>query len=182
MNKLLLREKYKTIRKYIKNRNKKDLLIQNKILSLKEYKDSKTIGIYVDYNNEVATKKIIEISINTKVVGIPKISDNNTMNFIKINSINDLNTTNKYKITETFNTTEIPIEKIDVLLIPGICFDKTKSRIGYGGGYYDKYLSKNNKIVKIGLAYSEQISEEIINIDKNDIKMDYIITDKEIIK
>ena len=61
------------------------------------------------------------------------------------------------------------------MIIPGICFDKSKNRIGYGKGYYDKYLSNTN-IKKIGLCYEEQITKEIKS-DKTDIRLDYLITE-----
>ena len=60
-----------------------------------------------------------------------------------------------------------------------MCFDKNKNRLGFGKGYYDKYL-ENTKIKRIGICFTEQLVDEI-PITENDIKMDLIITDKEII-
>ena len=66
-------------------------------------------------------------------------------------------------------------------MVPLVAFDKNLNRIGYGGGFYDRYIKKrkkNNKIITIGLAYSFQKVREI-PINKYDIKLDFIVTDKE---
>lgn len=72
-------------------------------------------------------------------------------------------------------------EDIDLIIVPGTVFDREFNRIGYGGGYYDRYLEdiayKNNKVV---LAYDFQIIDKIES-EEHDIKMDLIITDKEVI-
>ena len=70
----------------------------------------------------------------------------------------------------------------DTIVMPGVAFDKEGNRIGYGGGYYDKYLEKNIfKAKKIALAYEEQILEKI-ETDYHDIKVDFIINTEKIIK
>ena len=72
----------------------------------------------------------------------------------------------------------------DVLIVPLVAFDKNKFRLGYGGGYYDRYITKilkKKKILTIGLAFSFQKLKKI-PINKFDQKLDYILTDKDIIK
>ena len=65
--------------------------------------------------------------------------------------------------------------KIDLIIVPGICFDKANNRLGFGKGYYDKYLANKN-IKKFGICFKEQLLDDIPT-DNNDIKMDLIITD-----
>ena len=68
-----------------------------------------------------------------------------------------------------------------ILLVPLVAFDKHFNRIGYGGGFYDRYIKKikkNKKIITIGLAYSFQKVKEV-PINKYDIKLDFVITEKE---
>ena len=72
------------------------------------------------------------------------------------------------------------ISDVDVAFIPLIACDKNKNRIGFGKGYYDKFLSGKN-ILKIGLAYDFQIVDHIPS-NSWDVKLDLIITDKQIIK
>jgi len=84
---------------------------------------------------------------------------------------------NKYGIPEPISR---EIIYPNILLVPLVAFDKHRNRVGYGGGYYDRYIQKikkNKKITTIGLAYSFQKVKKI-QINKNDIKLDFIITDK----
>jgi len=88
---------------------------------------------------------------------------------------------NKYGIPEPV------IENIvypDILLIPLVAFDKNLNRLGYGGGYYDRLitkLSKKKKILKIGLAFSFQKVDKVPT-NKYDQKLDYIVTERNILK
>ena len=68
---------------------------------------------------------------------------------------------------------------IDIIIVPGIAFDKTGARVGFGKGCYDMFLPKT-KAVKIGFCYDFQLADSVPS-DKHDIKMDYIITEKGII-
>ena len=74
-------------------------------------------------------------------------------------------------------TTSYIIESMNLLIVPGICFDKNKNRIGFGKGYYDRYLCNNTK--SIGICFEEQICDNI-EIESYDKKLDLVITDKNI--
>ena len=63
--------------------------------------------------------------------------------------------------------------------MPGLAFDKSFNRIGYGGGFYDRYLSQKNKLYKAALAYESQVLEHIPAED-NDVKTDMIVTEESI--
>ena len=77
----------------------------------------------------------------------------------------------------------LPVENIDICICPGSVFDRNGGRIGYGGGYYDRFLAKEELfgILKIGLCFGFQLFD---NIDqkKHDIKMDYIFTEEDVVK
>ena len=92
-------------------------------------------------------------------------------------SIKDPLLINKYGIPEPFSgRAVIP----SILLVPLVAFDKKLNRIGYGGGFYDRYIKKikkNKKIVTIGLAYSFQKIKEVPT-NQYDIKLDFIVTEK----
>ena len=93
-------------------------------------------------------------------------------------SIRDPLIINKYGIPEP---TSKKVVYPSVLLVPLVAYDKNLNRIGYGAGFYDRYirkLKKNKKITTIGLAYSFQKVREI-PINKHDVKLDFIVTDKE---
>ena len=109
-------------------------------------------------------------------ISLPKIGKNSSMTFYNWSSNDPLNV-NKFGIPEPI------INKIiypDILLVPLVAYDKNFNRIGYGGGFYDRYIQKIKKIKKvltIGLAFSYQMVKKI-PIEKNDIRLDFIITEK----
>ena len=110
-------------------------------------------------------------------LSLPKIKNNSKMNFFQW-STNDPLIINKFGIPEPISNI---IKYPDVLLIPLVAFDKNFNRVGYGGGFYDRYLKrikKMKKILTIGLAYSYQKVKQI-PVNEYDIKLDFIITEKE---
>ena len=137
----------------------------------------KLIGGYYPYNYEINSIEILKKFEEKKYsISLPKIKKNNKMNFYHW-SLKDPLIVNEYGIPE-------PIKKKivypNILLVPLVAFDKNLNRIGYGGGFYDRYIKKISKIKKIftiGLAYSFQQVKKI-PINKYDIKLDYIITEK----
>lgn len=159
--------------------------IQNRLFSLPEFKESTTISIYVDFDNEVRTKDIIRDSIYMgKRVSIPYTKGKK--NSLLLSEIRDID---KELETSTFGILEpkkeyfryIPDNEIDVVIVPGIAFDEKGRRLGYGGGYYDRLLIKLNRdIVTIGLAFEFQILSEI-PWWFYDIFIDKIITERRLI-
>lgn len=81
----------------------------------------------------------------------------------------------------TSDSQEIDPKLLDLIIVPGIGFDRNKNRIGFGKGYYDRFL-KQTSALKIALAYSFQISDKYINSDAFDIPMDAIVTESVIIE
>lgn len=177
----------KEIRILIKN--KKSLLkreikeimdnsIFNKIIESNFYKDAKTILVYVSFNGEVETHRFIKYALKDgKNICIPKVlSKEDGMKAIKIDSFDELKK-GAYGILEPKNLTKKIEEKdIELILIPGVAFDKNGGRIGYGGGFYDKFLKKVRKdTFKIALAYDFQILDEV-PLEEHDVKIDGIIT------
>ena len=173
MKKEFLRKKYKEKRDNIKNKVTKDNLIYQKVINNKDILSSKTLLIYISINSEVDTTKIINYFLNTKNIAVPKIIDND-MFFCYVTNLNEL-TSGKYNIPEPTNENIVTDFDNAICIVPGICYDKKNYRVGYGKGYYDKFLSKN-KIKTIGLCYKECMIEKIDN-DKYDYKIDEVITD-----
>lgn len=171
MNKSELRKLYVEIRDNIKNKNMKSNIIFNKLISLDEYKSANVIAIYKSFRSEVDTTKIIEFSLDKKIVCLPKI-ENNIMRFYKINGLSELKI-GTYNIEEP--TSNEIITNIDLIIVPGLVFDKHGNRIGYGGGFYDKYLSSND-IYSIGICYREQMVDSIF-ASPTDVKIKKLVSD-----
>lgn len=183
MNKKIIRKEITKLRNGLKLEDKKilDKKIFNFLIRSDFYKKSKRIFIYVSYKNEVDTKEIIDYSLkNDKMIYVPKINvEDKTMKAVRIHSLNELSV-NKYGILEP-NIVDKDCIDLDLIVLPGIAFDKVGNRIGYGGGYYDKYLAAlEYKVDKVALAYGFQVIDNI-EVEEHDIKVDYVITNNEII-
>lgn len=154
--------------------------IMRKFIQLPEYINARSIFIYISFDNEVHTNDIIVDAFDkNKRVFVPHI-ENNIMNLIEIYK-DTRYTANEYGIIEPIiDNKEFFQGSIDLTIIPLIGFDRNKSRLGRGGGYYDKFLSINNS-KKIAIAYSIQEMDKL-PVENHDIKLDMIITEKEIIK
>ena len=164
--------------------NKKNIKIDfNKIKNLfKEEKiTKKNIGGYFPVNFEVDDLEILsKLAKNNFKISLPAIRKNFQMDFYKWNFSEPLKI-NKYGIPEPKKKTLV---YPDILLVPLVAFDRRLNRLGYGGGYYDRLierLSKKKKIIKIGLALSKQMINNV-PLNKYDQKMDYVVTNEYFIK
>jgi 5-formyltetrahydrofolate cyclo-ligase len=177
VNKSQIRKKIQKLRK--KN-NSKGLSINFRNLMTilnKEKTRGKKIGGYLSYNYEADSTKILnKLEKRNYFISLPKIKKNYQMDFFEW-SDRDLLKINKYGIPE-------PISKKvvypDILLVPLVAFDKYLNRVGYGGGFYDRYINKIKKkkdILTIGLAYTFQKVKKI-PVNEYDNKLDFIITEK----
>ena len=173
-----LRKKYLSIRNNITGREVKDRLIYNKVINHDAVKEAKAILIYVSYNNEVDTLRIIDYFLNKKEIAVPRV-EKGIINFYYIKSLSELKK-GRFNILEPVTSNMVTEFRNTVCITPGVCFANNLYRIGYGGGYYDKFF-QHKDIYKIGLAYQECIIENI-DYDKYDIRMDEVITDKKEIK
>jgi len=181
VNKSQIRKKILKIRKKKFDQNLK-INLDKFICFLQINKSNlRNIAGYYPYNYEIDDLEILAMFEKKKInVLLPIIKKNNQMNFFKW-SINDPLKINKFGIPEPISSR---ILYPDILLIPLVGFDNNLNRLGYGGGYYDRYIEKIEKIkkvVKIGLAFSYQkiVSVPITKYDK---RLDFIITEKQILK
>lgn len=141
--------------------------------SVNGFLNAETFFVYVDFRNEIKTDKIIDF-LKNKIVFLPKIHGEN-MYAVKKGEETELN---EYGILEP-KSDEAYTEKIDVCIIPLVACSKKGDRIGFGKGYYDRFL-RNTSSLKIGLAYSWQVSDDFEK-EPFDEKLDIIVTEKEII-
>lgn len=142
------------------------------------------IFVYISFRSEVDTKAlIIKMLIDGKKIFVPKINElTNDMEAIRISSLNELEENRFGTLEPIAYDKAIDPKEIDLILIPGIAFDYNGSRIGFGKGYYDKYIKRTRKDVKrVALAYNLQIVD-FIDKDDHDESVDFIITEKQIIK
>ena len=180
MNKRDIRSKILKIRK--KRNNNKLKINSNKLYSFLKhhYNNFKVIGGYYPSNFEIDDLEILNLleKKNYKI-SLPIIKKNNQMDFFKW-SINNPLKINKYGIAEPVSS---KIFLPDLLFVPLVGYDQDLNRLGYGGGFYDRYIDKaekKKKIIKVGLAFSYQKVKKIPVIS-HDKKLDLIITEKGIL-
>jgi len=156
---------------------KKSRGIREKLFLMPEFMNSKTIAFYISFGSEVFTHSMIKELLGKKRILAPKTTDNEII-FSEIGDFNELKP-GKFNILEPVDIKEADHNKIDLIIVPGIVFDKKGHRIGYGYGFYDKLLKKIN-CKKIGLAFSLQIVDKIPKEDY-DVAVDKIVTEEEVI-
>jgi len=165
------------------------LLVQREVIHSIPYMNSKHVGIYIHMQGEVSTDLIIkDIFESGRYCYVPVVSGKD-INFYQINDINDYNSLkpNRWNIREPENLElrENPVEKglLDLIIVPGLVFDKNSNRIGKGKGYYDKFLAnlKSNFSIRnlsfpylMGLAFREQVVEKV-PIQPHDFPLDTVI-------
>lgn len=176
LNKKEIRENLLKVRNKITNKDEKSRLIIEKVINDPWYKEAKVIAIYKSLFSEVNTKDLIkECFEKNKIVLLPKI-EKGFMNFYKIDE-NEKLLKSKFGVEEPLGLKEKLYTKnqIDLMIVPGVGFDKDNNRIGFGKGYYDKYL-ENTNIKTVGICFKEQIVDKLPH-DEFDIRMDKIICD-----
>ena len=153
--------------------------IKNKLFNLKHYKNSKTIMFFVSFKNEVDTHNIVREALKNKTVVVPKVAHHEIEPSVIIDFDNLVS--GKFGILEPIETMKIANKNIDLVLVPGIVFDKEGHRIGYGFGFYDKFLAKVPKAIKIGLAFDFQVVDKI-PAEMHDVPVDLIVTEKRVVE
>ena len=177
--KILLRRKYFALRK--KNYyeiDKEFFLPLLRFIRLRFKKKRIKIALYYPSNFELNVLKLLKFNnILTKEILLPVIDKKNLMNFFSWKK-NDVLFVNKFGMLEPIKKkAKVP----DLILVPTLAYDKNKYRLGYGKGFYDRYLKKYLKkfknIVSVGVAFSFQKYHKL-PINRNDVKLDFIITEK----
>lgn len=164
-------------------RKEKNELILKNLLESELYKKSTKIFTFINYGSEVETKNFINIALKDgKRIFIPKtIKATKEMKAVEISSLDNLKP-DAWGILEPCDfEREINKNLLDLIIVPGAVFDRKGNRIGYGGGYYDRYFSNINlEINKIALAYELQLVD-YIEAEEHDIAVNYIITENGLI-
>ncbi|MFA4819931.1 MAG: 5-formyltetrahydrofolate cyclo-ligase [Candidatus Aenigmatarchaeota archaeon] len=152
---------------------KKSVKIRQKLLDSEDYKKANSIFTYVSKKEEVDTHNIIKDAIKNRKKVYGPILHNKQIFAGEVKSFDRL-TKGDFGILQPFVTSNK--NKFDIIIVPGLAFDSSGARIGRGGGYFDKFLPLT-KGKKIALAFDFQIIPKI-DVEKHDIFMDKIITEK----
>lgn len=181
----MFRRRYYALRASI-NPQKRQIMnecILVKLLSLTQDLECKLLLSYVSTEFEVDTKNLINLVLCAGIdVAVPKCKDSlNEIEFYRINSISEL-VKGRYGLLEPQGepAKKVTYYKNSLCIVPGICFDRHGNRMGYGKGFYDRFLT-NFSGVSVGICYSVQLSDDDLPIVPLDVPLNIIFTEKETI-
>ena len=179
IQKNLFREKYKKIRSEISKDQKAlfDKEIFERVISLSQYKNCQYLFTYVSIGSEADTLRLIQYSLSDgKKVAVPKCGSNHGMDFYIINSLDDLEKSS-FGLLEpkTDICMKAPNDCNALCIVPAVCFDVKGCRIGYGGGYYDRFLSGFLGDT-VGICYHKCLCGELPK-DIYDISVNILVTE-----
>ena len=188
-DKKILRKEILAKRKNINTveKEEKDRKILEKFYESKYYIEAKNIFIYISYDSEINTKGIINKALmDNKKIYVPRTEfKTRLMDAVKITSLDNL-IESEYGILEpSAEKPHIDPNGLDLIVVPGVAFDRNGGRMGYGAGFYDRYFEKISndnmkKVIKLALAYDFQILEKI-PMNEQDVPVNYIITESKFI-
>lgn len=157
--------------------------ISNRILTSELYKNAEIVMGFLSFGNEVNIDKVlIQALKDGKTVCVPEILNKTDLAAIQLINMDNL-VLGKFNIRSVNPENQIKIDpkSIDLVLVSGLGFDKKGNRIGLGAGYYDRFIVKVLKGTFLGVSFSNHLID-FIPVDKNDISMDYLVTEKKFFK
>ena len=159
-------------------------LITEKLLQMKDIRNATNIMLYLDFNNEVQTDSLIQKLLSLKkIVSSPiTIKENHTLIPTQITDLKEGLKIGTYGIREPKEKSPtIDIKALDVVIVPAVAYDINCYRLGYGGGFYDRFLENLRKdAITIGIAFDFQIFN-FIPKETHDAQLNYIVTETRII-
>lgn len=177
--KQVLRQEALEKRKNLSPKTKRELdrKIFKNVINSKEFSNANLILTYLSTSLEIDTKEIIDFALKQgKIVAIPRCNEENELDFYKIDSLNGLSKT-KIGILEPIANPQNKIVNFtnSICITPGLLFDEFGYRVGYGRGFYDKFLAKYSQ-KSIGLCYGENSLRHLPR-DEHDKPVDIIVTE-----
>lgn len=178
-----LRRRFSAIRKAAKS-HMKDELITARMMSVDKLLAADTVLLYASFGSEVDTWNLAEMLIKKGIsVAFPRCGEGNSMTFHIVGSLRDLRNSSggKYGICEPDTDLLQPeITCRTVCVVPGLAFTEKGGRLGYGGGYYDRFLAENSGIFTIAPAYEAVLADELPT-EEHDIQINTIVTEERLV-
>lgn len=164
-----------------------DAEILNSFYKSNYYNEATNIFIYISYNSEINTRDIINRALKeNKRIYVPRTDfKTRVMDAVEISSLDNLIESSYGILEPSENEPCINPNELDLIVVPGVAFDRNGGRMGYGAGFYDRYFSKIDKnnierVTKLALAYDFQVIDEV-PMGALDVPVDYLLTEKEFI-
>jgi 5-formyltetrahydrofolate cyclo-ligase len=170
-------------------RHVRSLAACNFLVGTREFKNAETIMIFMSMPSEVETSTLaVKAWQEGKNIAVPRIDwESKRMEPVQIKSLDvGMQTSGpagtNIAIREPVDGTEVPLGMIDMIVIPGLAFDRNGFRVGRGRGFYDRFLSQQDfQGVRCALCFHEQLQAQAIPCEAHDVPMDLIVTDREVV-
>lgn len=182
MPKKRVRRSQITLREQLTAQQRADLSSRAQSLVVKQswFAEANLIALYSSIRNEVDTQYLFEAAISLgKRIVFPRIDDGQ-MVFVEVESPRDL-CSGTFGVLEPVGTKVVPVCCIDLIVVPGVAFDRDGFRIGFGKGYYDQALEDRPLSCRLaGLGYAFQLDDSIPR-EVHDVSLDWLVTDQEVL-
>jgi len=178
-DKTLLRKTFLKKRSHIpfSSRRVKSRRILRKLSQEPIFQRAEHVAFYYGIAPEVETKSFLKKILKDKNIYLPRIDPKKSLILCRVQSLSKDLKKGVYNIMEPRAFCEKrSVSRMDIIIVPGVAFDKNGGRLGRGGGYYDRLLRKAGKAIKIGLGFREQFVKKV-PMTASDVWMDQIITD-----
>jgi len=153
------------------------------LISTPQFQDASIVMIYLSLPHEADTSQAIICAWKQdKIVVVPKVSwQQKAMIPVRINNLNGGLSPGVSGLRNPTDGEPVQFEEIDLIVAPGLGFDKAGNRLGRGGGYYDRFLANNKLDAQIcGFGFAEQIVDTL-PVTETDVPMDFMVTDENVI-
>ncbi len=163
-------------------RGKKSKEACRNLISTPQFQDTSVVMMYLSLPHEVDTcEAILSAWQQGKTVAVPKVSwQQRHMIAVQINSLETGFSTDSSGLRNPATGVPLPFEEIDLVVTPGLGFDRKGNRLGRGASYYDRFFAGGGfKSKKCGFAFEEQVVD-MLPVDEHDVPMDFLVTDKQV--
>lgn len=181
IDKKILRKKFSDIRAAIPDKKSKDEAITQRILSLASMKNADCVLLYASFRSEIDTSGLFEALRNKGIkTAFPICGKDSEMTFRIVSGKSELSE-GAYGIPEPdFSLPKPVLTNKTVCIVPGLAFTEKGGRLGYGGGFYDRFISLNPQVITVAAAYEALITNSLPLL-QHDLKVKYIVTEERIV-
>lgn len=157
----------------------KSTLACQHLQSVQEFQNSTVVMMFLSLAREILTAGAIAAALEQgKGVAVPKVNwHDHSIIPVALTSLEAEMESDRYGLRHPVRAEQMPAERIDLVVVPGLGFDQQGNRLGHGGGFYDRFLSANGCTwTTCGLAFEEQVMEEV-PVEEHDVNLDMLVTD-----
>lgn len=164
----------------VDNRPQRSALVMARLRELPAWQQARSVLVYISHDSEVITHDLIraELIRGEKQLLVPQIGANRDMAAVVLTAWETLRPASFGILAPPPGATVVGPEAIDLVIVPGVAFDRTGCRLGRGGGYYDRYLARCPRAFRIGLTFAATLVDKL-PCEATDITVPVIISEQE---